>query len=312
MDTQLREAARAWIADDPDPANRAELSALLEAGDDDELAERFAEPLAFGTAGICGPSWGRADADEPGHRARGGGRPGPVPAGRGPDGAQPAGRHRLRRPPWLPAVRGRRRRGAGRRWAARAVVWPVRSRRRCWPSPSASCGPAAGVMITASHNPREDNGYKVYLGRRRPDHPARRRGDRGGRGVGPAAPSEVPLGGPGERLGPEIIDAYLDAVVPAALPARPVSAEGRRMLRVAYTPLHGVGRDTALAAFRRAGFAEPAVVAAQAEPDGAFPTLPRSQPRGARRPRPAHRRGRAQRRGPRCWPTTPTRTGSPP
>ena len=51
----LRAAARAWIADDPDPADRAELSALLQAGDDGELAARFAQPLTFGTAGIRGP-----------------------------------------------------------------------------------------------------------------------------------------------------------------------------------------------------------------------------------------------------------------
>jgi phosphomannomutase len=136
---------------------------------------------------------------------------------------------------------------------------------------------AAGLMITASHNPREDNGLKVYWADGAQIIPPV------DAGIAAAAEqagrlSKVPLGGPGERLGPEIIDAYLDAVVPAALPARPVSAEGRRVLRVAYTPLHGVGLSTALAAFRRAGFAEPAVVAAQAEPDGAFPTLPRPNP----------------------------------
>ncbi len=51
----LRAAARAWIADDPDPADRAELTAILDAGDDAELAARFGEPLTFGTAGIRGP-----------------------------------------------------------------------------------------------------------------------------------------------------------------------------------------------------------------------------------------------------------------
>ena len=190
---------------------------------------------------------------------------------------------------------------------------------------------AAGLMITASHNPREDNGAKVYWADGAQIIPPVDAGiAAAAEQAGPLA--AVPLGGPGEPLGPEVIDAYLDAVVPAALPAdrppggkdlaertyrevlpgtgavpgdrprdaghgagavpgaglqdavpsawalpgHPVAA--RQALRVAYTPLHGVGLDTLLRAFARAGFAEPAVVTAQAQPDGAFPTVPRPNP----------------------------------
>ena len=154
---------------------------------------------------------------------------------------------------------------------------------------------AAGVMVTASHNPREDNGVKVYWADGAQIIPP------ADAGIAAAADQAgplraVPLGGPGQRLGPDLIDAYLGAVVPAALPAdrpsagnmsagrsRPgavprAGAAARQELRVAYTPLHGVGLSTLLRAFGRAGFAEPAVVAAQAVPDGAFPTLPRPNP----------------------------------
>ncbi len=131
---------------------------------------------------------------------------------------------------------------------------------------------AAGLMITASHNPREDNGLKVYWADGAQIIPPV------DAGIAAAAEqvgrlSEIPLGGPGEMLGPDLIGAYLGAVVPAD-----GRTAARRALRVAYTPLHGVGLRTTLAAFRRAGFAAPAVVAAQAEPDGAFPTLPRPNP----------------------------------
>jgi phosphomannomutase len=133
---------------------------------------------------------------------------------------------------------------------------------------------AAGVMVTASHNPREDNGVKVYAADgAQIVPPADTAIAAAAARAGPVA--EIPLGGPGELLGPDLVDAYLDAVVPVALPT---SSAGRAALRVAYTPLHGVGRATLLRAFARAGFSEPAVVAAQAEPDGAFPALPRPNP----------------------------------
>ena len=137
----------------------------------------------------------------------------------------------------------------------------------------------AGVMVTASHNPREDNGVKVYSADGAQIVPPADTGiAEAAARAGPLP--EVPLGGPGELLGADLVDAYLGAVVPAALPTGPgrPAADVRAALRVAYTPLHGVGLATLLRAFARAGFSEPAVVAAQAEPDGAFPTLPRPNP----------------------------------
>jgi phosphomannomutase len=133
--------------------------------------------------------------------------------------------------------------------------------------------------VTASHNPREDNGVKVYSADGAQIVPPADTGIAGAAAQAGPLP-EVPLGGPGELLGPDQVDAYLDAVVPAALPtcAPGRGSPARAALRVAYTPLHGVGLATLLRAFARAGFSEPAVVAAQAEPDGTFPTLPKPNP----------------------------------
>ena len=326
----LRAAARAWIADDPDPADRAELSALLQAGDDGELAARFAQPLTFGTAGIRGPM-----GAGPGRMNRATVRR--VAAG--------LARYLLAAGPELasrPVVIGFDARRGSQPFAAEAAAVLTGAGLRVLsfgapvPTPVLAFAvrllrAAAGLMITASHNPREDNGAKVYWADGAQIIPPVDAGiAAAAEQAGPLA--AVPLGGPGEPLGPEVIDAYLDAVVPAALPAdrppggknlaertyrgvlpgtgavpgdgprdadhgtgavpgvglqdavpsawalpgHPVAA--RQALRVAYTPLHGVGLDTLLRAFARAGFAEPAVVTAQAQPDGAFPTVPRPNP----------------------------------
>ncbi|WP_083403690.1 phospho-sugar mutase [Curtobacterium sp. MCBA15_001] len=135
-------------------------------------------------------------------------------------------------------------------------------------------GVGAGVMVTASHNPPRDNGYKVYLG-----------GDDDGSQIVPpvdgqiadaieavaASPlSDLPRATDFAVAGPDLAEAYVAAtaaIVPA--PRLPVDAQPS----VVYTAMHGVGWQTARAVFAAAGFAEPAVVTEQIEPDGAFPTV---------------------------------------
>jgi phosphomannomutase len=132
----------------------------------------------------------------------------------------------------------------------------------------------AGVMVTASHNPRDDNGVKVYWTDGAQIVPPVDTGvAEAAAAAGPLL--DLPLGGPGEALGDEVTQAYLDAIV-AAVPT--AGREARPQLRIAYTALHGVGLATVRQAFARAGFSPPALVAEQAEPDGAFPTLPKPNP----------------------------------
>jgi phosphomannomutase len=133
-------------------------------------------------------------------------------------------------------------------------------------------GMAAGVMITASHNPAADNGYKLYLSDgAQVIPPADADIEKRIAGLGPLA--RVPVAAAGSPLitrhGDEIAEAYLAAIVAAAGPAVTGTAE----LNVVYTPMHGVAGRLMLRLLRLAGFAAPHVVAAQAEPDPDFPTV---------------------------------------
>src|SRR5690606_14080433 len=126
-------------------------------------------------------------------------------------------------------------------------------------------GADAGVTVTASHNPPRDNGYKVYWGDgSQIVPPIDAEISAAIDAVGPVG--ELPLGGPGTVLDESIVDAYIEAIT--ALPLGDA-----RDLRVAYTPLHGVGAATLARAFEPAGFEPPLPVEEQRDPDPDFPTI---------------------------------------
>jgi phosphomannomutase len=266
----LTERVERWIADDPDAETRAELRALLDRGADDELAARFAHGLGFGTAGLRG----RLGA-------------GPARMNVATVRAATAGvaRHLLNRVPGAAragVVVGHDARHGSARFAAEAAAVlsgaGLRTLRLAPLAPTPllafavrelRC--AAGLMVTASHNPPQDNGVKVYLGDgAQLAPPADEQIADAIRRVGPLR--DVPLGDGGEALGDDVAAAYLRAIL-AALPAA-----RDRGVRIVYTPLQGVGARLCLAAFARAGFPAPHVVAAQAQPDPDFSTMRRPNP----------------------------------
>ncbi|GIF06413.1 phospho-sugar mutase [Actinoplanes siamensis] len=272
VDIELRAAAEAWLADDPDPASRAELRELIDGlpATAAELRDRFTGPLTFGTAGLRG-------------RLRA-----------GPNGMNLAvvTRAAAGLVAWLdeqggrgPLVIGFDARHGSREFAERTARVATAAGRaalllpRVLPTPVLaylvrSLDAVAGVMVTASHNPPQDNGYKVYLGAQL-GGPA---GD-GAQIVPPAdagieaairavaSAASVPLGDAGTVLDETTVAGYVRNA------AAVLTENGPRDLTVAYTPLHGVGGGTLAEAFTAAGFAAPAVVADQAEPDPEFPTV---------------------------------------
>ena len=286
--TDLILAAREWAQDDPDPQTRDELLALVErvegggGGAEEaatELTDRFAGMLEFGTAGLRGAIGAgpnrmnrsvviRAAAgltaniahhlDEV--RAKGG------------DGTPFAPNDA---PVVVVGYDARHRSDEFARDTAavvtaaggRAMVLP-----RVLPTPVLAfatpwCGADAGVMVTASHNPSQDNGYKVYLEDGSQIVPPVD-GEIAARIAGIRSTSEVPLADDGwVTLGEEVIDAYLAAI------ASLVSPDSPRDVRIVHTALHGVGTDTVVAALTLTGFPEPELVEEQAEPDPDFPTV---------------------------------------
>lgn len=263
----LTEQARTWVAQDPDPATAAELEQLLDrvrGGDADavlDLADRFDGTLEFGTAGLrgalgAGPNrMNRVVVT----RAAAGLAAYLLDEGRG--GSVVIGYDARHNSEAFARDTAQVLTGAG----LRALVLP-----RPLPTPllayairELDC--VAGVMVTASHNPPQDNGYKVYLGDGSQIVPpadaaiAARIA-----AVGPV--DDVPRGTDAIVVEQSLVDTYLDTVAGLA-------GDGPRDLDLVYTPLHGVGGASMVQVLETAGFAPPRVVAEQEEPDPDFPTV---------------------------------------
>jgi phosphomannomutase len=292
-EAELRNAVEAWIADDPHPGDRAELQALLDrafagadAGAIAELRDRFADRLHFGTAGLrgvvaAGPNRMNRAVVRAATAAVAGWLTGAGPAG----GASPAGGAGsvggAGPASGLSVVVGcdARHRSAEFADEAAGVLAgagiAVHMLPRPCPTPLLAfavrhLGTAAGIMITASHNPAADNGYKLYLNDgAQVIPPVDAEIEKRIAALGPLA--QVPVAAAGSPLitrhGDEIAEAYLAAIVAAAGPSAGPA------LSMVYTPMHGVAGGLMLRALRQAGFAPPHVVAAQAEPDPDFPTV---------------------------------------
>lgn len=264
QDDALLAQAQAWLAEDPDPDTREELARLLDAGDHAELAARFGGTLQFGTAGLRGELGAgplrmnrsvviRAAAGLAAYLRKQGHTDGLVVIGYD-------ARHKSQTFAQDTAAVMT---GAGLRAAVlnRPLPTPVLA------FAIRHLGAVAGVEVTASHNPPRDNGYKVYLG--------------DGSQIVPPADAEiaaeiaavgslttVPRPTEGwETLDDTVLDAYL------ARTTHVLAENSPRTARTVYTAMHGVGKDTLLAAFERAGFPAPALVTEQAEPDPQFPTV---------------------------------------
>lgn len=271
------DTARAWLEQDPDPVTREELGALLEAADAGdavalgELEDRFGTRLAFGTAGLRGAL------------GAGSNRMNRVLVTQAAAGLAAYLRERAgadATPRVVIGYDGRRNSDVFARDSAEifagagfdAVLLP-----RLLPTPVLAFAvryldAAAGVMVTASHNPPDDNGYKVYLGG----------ADAGSQIVSPADAEiaahidavaggdirDLPRGSGYEIATESVVDAYVKATA-AVAPAGP-GADGMRWV---YTAMHGVGWETLARILDAAGYPPPTPVAAQIAPDGRFPTV---------------------------------------
>ncbi|KYG11266.1 phosphomannomutase [Sorangium cellulosum] len=285
------EPAERWLAHDPDPETQSELRQLIaaaragEEGVRAELAERFAGPLEFGTAGIRG--------------------------------VLGAGESRMNRAVILRTTAGLARYllatlGDKVRSAGVVVGYDARRRSREFaedtacalaaagipshlspvpcPTPIAAfavghLGAAAGVMVTASHNPPEYNGYKVYWDNAAQIIPPHDTGIATAIDAAPPADQvpRMPLDEARQKglvrdFPEELEERYLRAILGAS-----ARRDGDRGLRIVYTPLHGVGDRLVREALERAGFTRVTSVPEQAEPDGAFPTVafPNPEEKGA-------------------------------
>ncbi|WP_434382601.1 phospho-sugar mutase [Melittangium boletus] len=272
--TGLKDRAEAWLRADPDPDTVAELRGVLARGAQADLADRFAMDLEFGTAGMRGV------------------------LGAGPNRMNRAvvRRTTLGLARYLKAtVPDVTRRGVvvgrdGRRLSAEfaedtaavlaAEGIPVHVFPGLVPTPLVAfatlhLGAAAGIIVTASHNPPEYNGYKVYWGNGAQIIPPHDKGiaaeiSRAGPvdGIRLLAPDAARAQGLWKDLPDSVGEAYLEAISRLRVHAR-----GSSTLKLVYTAMHGVGGVWMERALAHAGFTQVHRVAEQAQPDGTFPTV---------------------------------------
>jgi len=267
LKAKLKAEVQAWIADDPDPKTAAELTSLLEAGDEEVLNKYFSGFLQFGTAGLRGPIG-----------------PGPSCMNRAVVGRTAAGISSYMRERGMKrVVIGRDARYGSEDFTAESAEifagagFEVFVLPRPLPTPvlafathQLKCD--VGVMVTASHNPPQDNGYKVYIG------PS-------ADGISYAASQIIsptdkliaeeiaaitslanqPRGKSWTIIGEELISEYVRRT--ALIAPKPGD------LKIVYTAMHGVGTETVQRVFNHAGFATLILVDEQCAPDPDFPTV---------------------------------------
>ena len=263
----LLDRARAWAAEDPDDQTRAELEQIIEAvaggADANDLTDRFDGTLEFGTAGLRGALG--AGSNRMNRvvvtRAAAGLAAYLKDHGAPRDAGVVIGYDARHNSDVFARDTAEVMTGAG----LKAYVLP-----RPLPTPLLAfaireLGCVAGVMVTASHNPPQDNGYKVYLGDGSQIVPPAD-AEIAARIAAVGAVSDVPRGDAGTTLREDIVDRYLDTVAGLA-------ADGPRDLDIVYTPLHGVGGTSVAQVLETAGFAAPRIVAEQEQPDPDFPTV---------------------------------------
>lgn len=277
MNAELLAQAKAWHAQDPDPETRAELAALIASENEPELQSRFGARLAFGTAGLRG------------ELGAGPNRMNRVLVAQAALGlAQYLLEHATdEQPSVVIGFDGRKNSDIFAQDSAeimagcgiRVLLFETHA-----PTPLVAfavkhLGLSAGVMVTASHNPPNDNGYKVYLG-----------GANGGSQIVSPADKQIaahidqvardlefgdmPRDIDIEFVADEVRAAYAKTATDAAanLAGGNASATAPASLRITYTAMHGVGWRTVEPLFSAAGFTLD-VVAEQIEPDASFATV---------------------------------------
>ena len=283
IDSGLSARVQSWIEQDPDPVTSAQLTDLFQAAQSDnsalsELQDAFSAPLEFGTAGLRG--------------------------------ALGAGPNRMNRVTVLQAASGLAQYLVQQGFSGQKVVIGFDARynsevfakdtarvisgagleplifSHVVPTPVLAfairkLGACAGVMVTASHNPPQDNGYKVYLGDgRQIVSPVDEQISNFIKTVSDVR--EIPQGSSGEIVSDQVLDTYRSLTAKFIVDG-PTSETERKAVTSVYTAMHGVGWKTLQAVMLDSGFTEPIAVPEQRDPDPAFPTVafPNPEEKGA-------------------------------